>query len=153
MEDTHSTKLRCSMTAVHNTIAKLNADGTFHDRKRSGRPRKTTPRVDRSMRQRVLCSPKSSFKKPRAILRLKGAAISSSTVSRCLSKEFELKSHRPARKPHLTTVIKNKNVIAFELSLNGRKCCFLMNAPCSSLYLTTCTLGGHQVSILTRNML
>ena len=37
-------KLRCSKTAVHNGIAKFNADVTFHDRKRSGRPRKTTPR-------------------------------------------------------------------------------------------------------------
>ena len=29
-------KLRCLKTAGHNTIVKFNADGTFHDRKRSG---------------------------------------------------------------------------------------------------------------------
>ena len=40
-------------TAVHNAIVKLNADGTLDNRKRSGRPRKTTPRKDRPMRQRV----------------------------------------------------------------------------------------------------
>ena len=33
-------------------------------------------------------------------------------------------------------------------SLSGRKYCFLTNAPCSSLYLATCTLG-----VLTRNVL
>ena len=27
--------------------------------------------------------------------------------------------------------------------LNGRKCCFLTNAPCCSWYLAICTLGGH----------
>ena len=35
----------------------------------------------------------------RAILNLKGTAIGFSTVSRHLTKEFGLKSHRPARKP------------------------------------------------------
>ena len=34
-------KLRCSKTAVHSAIVIFNADGTFYDRKRSGRPRKT----------------------------------------------------------------------------------------------------------------
>ena len=35
-------KLRCAKTVVRNAIVKFNADGTFHDRKRSGRrPRKT----------------------------------------------------------------------------------------------------------------
>ena len=36
------------------------------------------------------------------------------------------------------------DVITIELLLNGRKCC---------LYLATCILGSHWVSILTRNML
>ena len=39
-------KVRCSKTAVHNAIDKINADGTFHDTKRSCRPRETTPRED-----------------------------------------------------------------------------------------------------------
>ena len=37
-------------TAVHDAIIRFNADGTFHDRNRSGRLRKTTPRENRSMR-------------------------------------------------------------------------------------------------------
>ena len=35
-------KLRCSKTVVHYAINTFNADGTFHDRKRSGLPRKTS---------------------------------------------------------------------------------------------------------------
>ena len=101
-------KLRCSKTPVHNTIVKFNADGTFRDRKRSGRPRKTMPREDRFMRQIVMRSSESSCKKICSILRLKGTAILSSTVSRRLSKEFGLKSHRPARKSYLTPVMKKK---------------------------------------------
>ena len=73
--------LHCFKTMVHNPIVRLNADGTFHDRKRSGRPQKI-----------VMRSPKSSCKKIRANLRLKSTAISSSTVSRCLSKAFWTKA-------------------------------------------------------------
>ena len=42
------------------------------------------------------------------------------------------------------------DVIAIGLSLSGRKCCFQTNAPCSNLYLATCTLSGHWVSVLTK---
>ena len=56
-------KLRCSKTTVHNTIVICNADGLFYDKKRSGRPRKTTPREDSSM----------CCKKIHAILSLKGS--------------------------------------------------------------------------------
>ena len=38
---------------MHNAVVKISADGTFRDRKRSGRPRKTTPWVDRLMRRRA----------------------------------------------------------------------------------------------------
>ena len=61
-------------------VIKFNDDGTFHNRKRSGRPRKTMPREARSMRQIGMCSPKSSCKTIRAILRLKDTAVTSSTV-------------------------------------------------------------------------
>ena len=77
-------KLRCSKTAVH--VVKFSADGRFPDRKTSGRPRSTTPREDRSVRQTVIHAPNSACRKTRASLRLKGTAISSSTVSRRLSK-------------------------------------------------------------------
>ena len=96
-------KLRCSKSAVHNAIVTFNADGSFYDRERSGHPRKTkTPKEDCLMSQVVMRAPKSSCNTIRSILRLIDTAISSRTVSRCLSKKFELKSHKPARKPHLT---------------------------------------------------
>ena len=49
-----ATKLHCSKTGVNNAIMKFSADGTFHNMKMFGRPRKTTPREDRSMRQNVI---------------------------------------------------------------------------------------------------
>ena len=62
---------RCSQTAVHNAVVKFNAGGT-------------TSRQNHSVKQIVMRSPK----KDRPILRLKDSAISASTVSRRLSKEF-----------------------------------------------------------------
>lgn len=143
-----SAKLRYSKTAVHNAIVKFNTDGTFRDSKRSGRPRKTTLRDDHAMRRIVMRSPMSSCKKIRAALRLKGTEISLSTVSRRLSKEFGLKSRKPARKPRLTPVMKKRDWtlpddIATGLSRSGRKCCSQMNRPCNSLYLARGTLGGQ----------
>ena len=44
-------KLCCSKTVVHNADGKFNADGTFHDRKRSSHSWKTMPREDCSMKQ------------------------------------------------------------------------------------------------------
>ena len=41
-------------------------------------------------------------------------------------------------------------VIAISLSPSGRKCCFLINAPCSSLYLATCSLDSHWLSVSTK---
>ena len=54
-------KLRRSNTAVHNAVVKFNADGTFHDRKRSGRPQKTTSKEDLSVRQTVMRSQKNQL--------------------------------------------------------------------------------------------
>ena len=138
-------KLRCSMTAVRNAIVKCNADGTLPQRN-------TTPREDHSMRQIVMRSPKSSCKKIHPVLR---TPISSSTVSRRLSKESGLKSHRPAWNPYLTPVVKKKRLdfVRRHRHWTLAECCFLTNAPYSSLYLATCTLGGHWVRVPTRNML
>ncbi len=138
-----SAKLRYSKTAVHNAIVKFNTDGTFRDSKRSGRPRKTTLRDDHAMRRIVVCSPMSSCKKIRAALRLKGTEISLSTVSRRLSKEFGLKSRKPARKPRLTPVMKKRDWTLPDDIATGRKCCSQMNRPCNSLYLARGTLGGQ----------
>ena len=44
-------------SAVHKAVVKFNPDGTFHGRKRSGRPRKVTPRENCLMRQTVMRLP------------------------------------------------------------------------------------------------
>ena len=66
--------------------------------KKSGRPRKTTARDDIAMKRIVVRSPTSSCKKVRANLLRKDTDVSISTVYRRLSKEFGLKSCKPAKK-------------------------------------------------------
>ena len=70
-------------------------------------------------------SPMSSCKKIQATLRLNGTEISLSTVSKRLSKEFGLKSRKPARKPRLTPVMKKRD-------WTFHKCTIFMQdgAPC-----------------------
>ena len=60
-------------------------------------------------------------------------------------------------KPHLTPGMEKK-ILDFARHHHywifvEYKCCLETNAPCSSLYLATCTLGCHWESVLTRNML
>ena len=52
----------------------------------------------------------SLMKKIRAELLRRGRRISHMTVSRRLSKEFNLKSYKPAKKPRLTAAIKAKRL-------------------------------------------
>ena len=87
-----SGKLKCSKTAVHNAVVKFANSGTYSDRKRSGRPRKTTPRDDHAIRRMAVRSPMSTSNKIRSVLLSKGADVSRRTVSRRLTKEFGLKS-------------------------------------------------------------
>ena len=91
----------CSKTAAHQAIAKYQEDGSYTDRKRSRRPRVSTAREDNLMRRIVMRSPTSSMKKIKAELLRRGRKVSHMTVSRRLSKEFNLKSYKPAKKPGL----------------------------------------------------
>ena len=61
-----------------------------------------------TMRRVVMRSPTSSCKKIRAVLRSRGTNVSVSTTSRRLSKEFDLNSRKPARKPRLMPAMKKK---------------------------------------------
>ena len=101
-----SAPMECSKTAVHHAIAKYQQEGSYTDKKRTGRPRVTTAREDNVMRRVVVKSPTSSMKKIRPELLHKGRRISHMTVSRRLSKEFNLKSYKPAKKPKLTAAMK-----------------------------------------------
>ena len=105
-----SAQMCCSKTAVHQAIAKYQEDGSYTDRKRSGRPRVSTAREDNLMRRIVMRSPTSSMKKIKAELLCRDRKVSHMTVSRRLSKEFNLKSYKPAKKPRLTPAMKAKRL-------------------------------------------
>jgi transposase len=101
-------KICCSKTAVHTAISKFENEGSYSDKKRTGRPRKTTKRDDNLMKLIVSRSPTSSCKKVQANLLQKGCEVSVSTVSRRLSKEFELKSYKPVKK--MTPAMRKKRL-------------------------------------------
>ena len=62
------------------------------------------------MRRIAVRLPTSSMKKIRAELLRIGRRISHKTVSRRLSKEFNMKSYKPAKKPRLTGAMKAKRL-------------------------------------------
>ena len=103
-------RLSVSKTGVNQAITKHVFEGIFCDRKRSGRPRKTSIRDDNLIRRMVVRSPTSSTKKLQAALLRKGTRVTQMTISRRLSREFNLKWYKPARKPRLTPVMKAKRL-------------------------------------------
>ena len=106
-----SENVECSKTAVHQAIVKFKICGSYVDTKRSGRPRKTTPRDDHLIQRVAVHSPTSSCKKIRSALLLKGTDVHCTTIGRRLVNEFGLKSHKPVEKPRLTEAMKAKRVI------------------------------------------
>lgn len=103
-------RFKWSKNAVHMAICRFKESKTFSDRPRSGRPRATTSRDDSVIKRVVLQSPSSSCRKIQSRLAASGTKISLQTVSRRLSKEFGLKSCKPAAKPRLTPVMKRKRL-------------------------------------------
>ena len=77
-----SKDLGISRTSVQRAIKKFLLEGIYENRKKSGRPRKTSQRNDHTMKRIVACSPTSSCKKIRSNLLENGVDISLSTVSR-----------------------------------------------------------------------
>ena len=116
-------RLSVSKTGVHQAITKHVSEGIFCDIKRSGRPRKTSIRDDNLIRRMVVRSPISSTKKLQAALLRKGTRVTQMTISRRLSREFNLKQYKPARKPRLTPVLNTKSHenIVIGLFNNGQK--------------------------------
>ena len=76
-----SEKMKCSKSAVHNAVVKFQNTGSYSTRKKSGRPRKTTPRDDPVIRKIAVYSLMSSADKIRSALLAKGTKISRRTVS------------------------------------------------------------------------
>ena len=64
----NAVKMACSKTAVHTTINNFELYGNYSDKKKSGRPRKTSRRDDHMMKLTVSRSPTSSCKKMQANL-------------------------------------------------------------------------------------
>jgi len=67
------------------------------------------------MKRIVTRSPLSSINKVRAALLEEGVAVGRITVSRRLSREFGLKSYKPAKKTRLTPAMKAKRYVIFSL--------------------------------------
>ena len=105
-----SKQLNISKSSIQRAITKFKNEGIYGNRKKNGRPRKTTSRDDTSMKRAVTRSPTNSCKKIRPRFLLKGANVSISTISRQLIKKFGLKSYKPAKKPRLTSQIKKKRL-------------------------------------------
>ena len=89
---------------------KYQNEGTFKDRKRSGRPRVSSCRANRAMHKVVIRSPVSSSKTIQTKLMERGTVVSAKTIQRRLSLDFDLKSRKPARKPRLTQAMKKKRL-------------------------------------------
>ena len=96
----------CSKTAVHNALTKLKNSGYSSDRKRSGRPLKTTDRDDCLIRRIAMRSPQSSSKKMRSALLQKGTNVLIKTVKQGLTKDFGLKAFKLAKKKHFISTMK-----------------------------------------------
>ena len=64
-------ELSIGKSSIQKAIAKFKTAGIYGNRKKSGRPRKTTSREDTSMKVAVAWSPTSSCKKIRSTLFLK----------------------------------------------------------------------------------
>ena len=83
--------------AFHQAIAKFKNFRLYHVKRRSGGPRKLSPRDNNLIRQIAVRSPTSSCKKMRAALLLKGIDVHRTAVSRRLVHDFNLKAFKPAK--------------------------------------------------------
>ena len=148
-----SVKVSCCKTTVHTAIVNFKTSGSFRDKKRCGRPRKTSLRDDHLIKRIAIRSLTSFCGKIRAAVLQTGTDISSMTVSRRLTFECGLKSYNPARKPRLTAVMKSKR-LAFAKNIKpgqhktGAELCFQTNPLCNSLLLAKGTLEDPQVNDL-----
>ena len=95
-----------SKTAVRQAIMRFKNFGSYKDKKRSGRPHKTTPHDDHLIQRIVVKSPTASCKKIRSAVLQKVTSIHRTTVSRLLVHDFKLKAHKSAKKPRLTNAMK-----------------------------------------------
>ena len=149
-ERAKSARLKCSKNAVHNEIVKFKCDGIYTDRSAVEDRGKPHPEMTTL---RWSCDHLLARKKFRTVLRSKGTDVSVSTVSRRLSKEFNLKSRKPSRKPRLTSAIKKKrpDFAKRHVSWTVPKWKNPMNQRYNSSSLARDTFGGQKESASTKN--
>lgn len=97
-------RLKCSHSTVIELCKKFDVTGKVVDMKRSGRPKKSTPRDDRELARMSLHSRLSTSKDlQRAWAENCGVSVDASTIRRRL-KRAGLTARRPVKKPFLSTV-------------------------------------------------
>lgn len=89
-------------STVLRTLRRKQEVGNFSSRKRSGRPKKTTPRMDATIRRIVLRSPRVSSSVIRTRLPGDQASKPSAVTIRRRLFQTDLRSYRPAKKPQLS---------------------------------------------------
>lgn len=85
-------------TTVHDTLSRYADLQTYTSRKRSGRPRVTTPQDDRTIRRVCVKDPTASANEILVQLPALGN-ISARTVRRRLQNDFQLQAYHPSLKP------------------------------------------------------
>lgn len=91
-----------SRQVVYALLKRFNTRGVLCDKKKSGRPRKTTPRLDRTIIRIVTEDPFKSSNQVKAVLEAQGLEnISARSIRRRLV-DAKLFSRRPAKKPLLS---------------------------------------------------
>lgn len=94
-------KLKISYTAAYEAVRRHRDTGSYGSRKRSGRPKVTTPNDDRIISRIVKKSPKASSVGVLVRLPPNMRHVSTRTIRRRLF-DTGLKSYRPAKKPNLS---------------------------------------------------
>ena len=105
-------------------------------------------------------SPTSSMKKIRAELLRRGRQVSNMTVSRRLSKEFNLKSYKLPKKQRLMPTVKNPSVYSLLITISigpssngGKVLFFLTNRPSNSLWFESGTSVDQLENVLMTDRL
>lgn len=96
-----ATRLGLAQSVVCRILQRYGKTKSFHPRKQSGRPRKSSNQTDRIIRRMAIKDPCISSTMIEANLP-SSISLSSRTIRRRLQVDYKLRSYRPARKPSLS---------------------------------------------------
>jgi len=94
-------RLHVSQSSVQKSLTRLREQGNYKARKRTGRPRMTSPRTDSVIRRIVTANPSATASFIATQLP-EGVQPSVWTIRRRLKNDFNLPAYRPAKKPLLS---------------------------------------------------